>query len=74
MSAWVVRDGERKAGRRRIRNKVEDSGHGFKRKEEATSPDESDTPSGRGISLVQQLCTSLDYNERGNEVEAVLSW
>lgn len=66
--------GEQKTGSGRIRIKVEDSGPGFKRKEESTSPDESDTPSGWGISLVQQLCTSLDYNERGNEVEAVLSW
>ncbi len=28
----------------------------------------------RGIDLVEELCTSVAYNERGNEVEAVLNW
>lgn len=73
-SVAVSLHSEQNAGGGRILIKVEDSGPGFTPTEASTPSGDSSKPSGRGISLVQHLGTSVDYNERGNEVEAVLSW
>ena len=52
---------------------MRDSGAGFERSSDAPMDSEV-APSGRGMDLVEELCTSVAYNERGNEVEAVLNW
>ncbi len=56
-----------------IRVNVRDSGAGFERSSDAPM-DSAVAPSGRGLDLVEELCTSVAYNERGDEVEAVLHW
>ncbi len=58
---------------REVRINVRDSGAGFERSSDAPMDSEM-APSGRGIDLVEELCTSVAYNERGNDVEAVLNW
>ncbi|MCD8522495.1 MAG: SpoIIE family protein phosphatase [Saccharospirillaceae bacterium] len=66
--------GDGRSGRLVLR--VEDSGPGFDFAPLLTERRES-TPaqySGRGIPLVSQICESLEYQGRGNIVEAVIRW
>lgn len=49
---------------------VEDSGKGFKQKS-AAKLDSVETSYGRGISLVKELCESVEYNDKGNVVRVV---
>lgn len=53
---------------------VEDSGAGFDYQTKSTNPNEKNIYSGRGIDLVQQLCSSLSYHGRGNIVRAEIAW
>jgi anti-sigma regulatory factor (Ser/Thr protein kinase) len=61
--------GEDSTGRLLI--KVEDSGAGFDFRPHARP---SNDYSGRGISLIEGLCDSVEYNDKGNSVQAVFSW
>jgi CheY-like chemotaxis protein len=56
--------------------RVEDSGAGFDHVSilKSITQTSSEVPSGRGILLVKELCTSLRYEEPGNKVEAVYRW
>jgi len=54
--------------------RVVDSGPGFGQ-EPQTVPEAGDSGFwGRGLALVENLCDSVDYLGRGNEVEVVFSW
>ncbi|MCY4043895.1 MAG: fused response regulator/phosphatase [Cellvibrionales bacterium] len=53
---------------------VEDSGEGFNYQEIAPLQKEQKLYSGRGIALVQSLCTDLNYLGKGNKVRAIFSW
>ncbi|MCU7940468.1 MAG: ATP-binding protein [gamma proteobacterium symbiont of Bathyaustriella thionipta] len=57
----------------------EDSGKGFdvqKRTQQMPQIDENNPLifSGRGISLIENYCSTVTYNESGNRVECVYSW
>ena len=55
--------------------KVTDSGNGFVRSESASDDLLNNVNnSGRGIPLVKAVCKSLNYNDKGNEVEATFVW
>ena len=59
----------------RIEIQVEDSGPGFNYHDILDHAPAPDTQfSGRGISLVAELCDSLIYQEPGNRVKASFSW
>lgn len=49
-----------------------DSGSGFNHKNYTS--DNTNIFSGRGISLVKQLCSEVDYSENGTRVEAIFKW
>jgi len=51
-----------------------DSGAGFNYNDYSDSPTDEHSLSGRGISLVRQLCTSVVYFEPGNKVKAIYQW
>lgn len=53
---------------------VEDSGGGFNYQEIAPLQKKQKLYSGRGIALVQSLCTDLNYLGKGNKVRAIFSW
>jgi hypothetical protein len=53
---------------------VEDSGSGFNYQEIAPLQKKQKLYSGRGIALVQSLCTDLNYLGKGNKVRAIFSW
>ncbi len=57
----------------------EDSGKGFdvKKMQNEMSSVDKDTPikfSGRGLSLINNYCQSVTYNDSGNRIECVYSW
>jgi len=53
---------------------VKDSGKGFDHKQLRKSLDDNAGLSGRGIELIKQICQTVEYNEKGNEVTAVYSF
>ena len=53
---------------------VEDSGAGFDYKEERACTSSNTALCGRGLMLIEQLCESLEHNEKGNRVVAVYTW
>ncbi len=53
---------------------IKDSGDGFDHKQNKLEIVSNKNPSGRGIPLVSQLCQSINYRGKGNEVEAVYNW
>ncbi len=56
----------------RLSIRLEDSGPGFDW--QALRPAALDAYSGRGIALLRRLCTSVEFAERGNVVQAVYDW
>lgn len=58
----------------RIVIKVEDSGSGFDYANRLTVSAPGHQFHGRGLSLLNGLCESLEYRGRGNEVVAVYAW
>ncbi len=56
--------------------KLEDSGEGFNIKKVREQPQQTENVSlsGRGIHLIHDLCTSLDYEPPGNRVKAIYRW
>ncbi len=54
--------------------KVIDSGQGFDYKKSRIQMDENTAFSGRGITLLQSLCSQLNYQGQGNRVTAVFDW
>lgn len=61
----------------RIKVKIKDSGKGFdckKTKKKRVEPEGEVQLSGRGIELVEQLCESLTYYDKGTVVEAEYIW
>lgn len=53
---------------------LEDSGPGFDINTRTVSLEENMAPSGRGIPLLQKLCSELNYNETGNRATAIYRW
>ena len=53
---------------------VKDSGKGFDVGQKGEALDVNSGLSGRGIALVKQICKSVEYNNKGNEVRAVYSF
>jgi len=56
---------------------IEDSGQGFDYydyKSQKYLSDNANPLSGRGLELVEQLCSSLNFFERGRKVEALYTW
>jgi DNA-binding response OmpR family regulator len=69
----LVHEPLEKGGRLRVR--VGDSGEGFDvSKWMNAAPPDPEARSGRGIALVRSVCESVRWNERGNEVEALVHW
>ena len=64
--AWSV-------SRDRVAVAVEDEGPGFKLDEvpDCTADENLDKPSGRGIMLMRNFLSSIEYNEKGNRVTLV---
>lgn len=54
--------------------KVKDTGDGFEQNKPAEGLEGNKSLSGRGLGLVRQICKSVDYNEKGNEVSAIYSF
>ena len=65
---------EQAANRRSIMLRVEDSGKGFDYEALKQNPVVEPYLSGRGITLVKDLCESLEYHGKGNIAVAVFSW
>ncbi len=62
-----------------LRIKVIDSGEGFAVSELGLMDDKPQNPEvaaycGRGIQLIGTLCDSIQYSDKGNEVEVIFSW
>lgn len=53
---------------------VEDSGQGFDFRPGLLGERQHNEYSGRGISLIEGLCDSIEYSGTGNTVQAVFSW
>lgn len=53
---------------------VKDSGPGFDKNKSTAKMDENLGFSGRGMSLVRNICNDITYNSKGNQVTAVYSW
>lgn len=58
----------------RLTIKVADSGGGFDWRRHRADLERNCGYSGRGIALLQQLCSSLEYRGCGNRVTAVFDW
>lgn len=58
----------------RLRIKVWDSGGGFNWRNWGQELDENLTYYGRGLKLVENLCTNLAFRGRGNQVTADFDW
>jgi len=58
----------------RLTLRVEDSGNGFDLGDSSPNLEQNTTFSGRGISLVKNLCSQLTYHGNGSCVEAVYKW
>ncbi|MBF0158399.1 MAG: fused response regulator/phosphatase [Magnetococcales bacterium] len=69
---WLRHTPHAKGGELAIR--MEDTGSGFDPRTVSSSLDNNMGHGGRGIALVQSLCTSLIYHGTGNVVEAVYHW
>lgn len=54
--------------------RVEDSGKGFQYKRYSESGSGLGNYHGRGIGLIQSICTSLTYHGCGNQAEVVFEW
>ena len=55
--------------------RISDSGPGFDHQKLVSGIDENgESYSGRGITLVHQLCDRFEYQDRGNTVEATVCW
>ncbi|VAX11644.1 Serine phosphatase RsbU, regulator of sigma subunit [hydrothermal vent metagenome] len=52
----------------------EDSGNGFNFEEYNNRTTDENAFSGRGISLIKQLCKSITYYTPGNKVEVIFQW
>lgn len=61
-----------KGGRLTIR--IMDSGEGFDYRDNIGNEHKTEGYSGRGIPLIRTMCESFQYNNTGNEVEAVYRW
>jgi DNA-binding response OmpR family regulator len=57
-----------------LKLRIEDSGQGFKHESYGGSEAVEGIYHGRGISLIQSLCTSLHYCGKGNQAEVVFEW
>ena len=55
---------------------VSDSGSGFQvgARDTRSPADTGSLPHGRGLELVRGLCSSLRYNQSGNQVAATYVW
>lgn len=53
---------------------IEDSGPGFNYKKDRVKHEDNVTYSGRGITMIQEICESVRYYGRGNCVEIVYHW
>lgn len=53
---------------------IEDSGDGFAYNNDKLFQQSSNAYSGRGISLLGNICHSLKYQGKGNKVEAIVHW
>jgi len=53
---------------------ISDSGPGFDIEDIQCDESDHSRLSGRGLQLLNELCSSLIYNEPGNQVEAIYSW
>ena len=58
----------------RLNISVEDSGDGFDYDDYISSLSRQDIPTGRGIKLIEELCETVRYLDKGNKVEAVYTW
>ncbi len=58
----------------RLTIQVIDSGKGFDYKNIKKSMDDIDSLSGRGIGLINQLCTEVKFLGKGNEIMAIYEW
>ena len=58
----------------RLEITMEDSGDGFDTNQALPSFDGNDTLSGRGIALVEALCSDVKYNDKGNCARVVYEW
>lgn len=60
----------------RVEITVTDQGAGFDadRVPDPTSPENIESPGGRGIFLIRHLMDEMEFNERGNVVRMVLGW
>ncbi len=60
---------EFKANSHSLKIQVKDSGRGFKQENTASFENDIEKRYGRGISLVKELCKSVQYNQCGNVVD-----
>ncbi|THB72404.1 MAG: response regulator [Gammaproteobacteria bacterium] len=69
---WVYIDmkHQRQPGKDRLHIHIKDSGQGFDFKQKRKELETNSNPDGRGIPLVEQLCESIEYLGKGNEVRA----
>lgn len=58
----------------RLAIKVTDSGDGFDWKSRREMLENNEAFCGRGVKLVETLCSSLTYHGRGNRVTAIFEW
>jgi anti-sigma regulatory factor (Ser/Thr protein kinase) len=58
----------------RLTIKVRDSGDGFNWSKHINTLDDNESLSGRGVKLLETLCSSLTYQGKGNRVTAVFDW
>ena len=64
---------ESKQDGNRLVIKISDSGPGFD-VEAVKQKQAKNVFSGRGLSLIYNICESIDYNDQGNEVTAIYKW
>lgn len=58
----------------KLRLRVVDSGKGFDYKSHSYGHLELAEYSGRGLHLINSLCNSVKYSEKGNQVEVIFDW
>ena len=58
----------------RLTIRVQDSGRGFDPTNTISNLDGNESMSGRGLTLIRQICESLTYSEDGRQATAVYRW
>jgi len=53
--------------------RVTDTGEGFQHSQNLVDPDNLEKSFGRGIALVQSLCSIVEYSDKGNDVRALIN-